>query len=160
MARAIRLLVTLALASALAGPPALAQEIRINPVPPHVKPQWTQMPGVPMVYYAPNLPTDVFRYRGKYYLFWEGYLYRSGKPSGPWKSMPEVPDWFYGINPGYFKTVKKEGAPAPPPAATPSESAAPAAPAPETPQAESAPATPAPQETAPEGAAPPPPKVM
>jgi hypothetical protein len=156
MVQVIRLLVTLALASALAGLPALAQEIRINPLPPHVKPQWTPMPEVPKVYYAPNLPTDVFRYQGKYYFFWEGYLYRSGKPSGPWKSMPEVPDWFYGINPAYFKTVKKEGAPAPPP----SESAAPATPAPETPPAESAPATPAPPETAPEGAAPPPPKVM
>ena len=146
MAQVSRLLITLVLGVALAGSPALAQEIRINPVPPHVKPQWTPVPGAPQVYYAPNLPTDVFRYRGKYYFFWAGYLYQGKKPSGPWKTVKEVPAFFQEIDAAYFKTVKKEGgAPTPPATAAPPE-AAPGAPDSETPQVESAPA--APPETA------------
>ncbi len=62
---------------AWSGPRGLgAQDIRINPVPPGVKPQWTRVPGTPQVSWAPNLPTDVFRYGGKYYFFWENYFYR------------------------------------------------------------------------------------
>ena len=101
MARLSRFLLTLALAAALAALPALDQDIRINPVPPNVKPQWTPVPGVPQVYYAPNLPTDVFRYRGKYYFFWADYFYKSSKPSGPWKAVEQVPAPFSGM-----KTVK------------------------------------------------------
>jgi hypothetical protein len=154
MARPSRLLITLALAAALAGSPALAQDIRINPVPPHVKPQWTPVPGAPQVYYAPNLPTDLFRYRGKYYFFWAGYLYQGKKPSGPWKTVKEVPAFFQEIDAAYFKTVKREGgAPTP---ETPQVEGAPTAPAPPAPTQEEAPAPPG---AAPE-AAPKPPKVM
>ena len=156
MARLSRLLITLALGVALAGSPALAQDIRINPVPPQVKPQWTPVPGAPQVYYAPNLPTDVFRYRGKYYFFWAGYLYQGKKPSGPWKTVQEVPAFFQEIDAAYFKTVKKEGgAPTPPATAAPPE-AAPGTPGSETPQVEGAPAAPAPtpEAPAPPGAAP------
>ena len=167
MARVIGLLITLALAAGLAGSPAPAQ-IRIEPIPPHVKPQWTTVPGAPQVYYAPNIPTDVFRYRGKYYFFWEGYLYRGNRPTGPWKDVKDVPAWFYQIDPAYFKTARKEGAPAPPPAAAPSEPTAPAPPAFEMPQVEIPPPTPPPSQpepppalppAAPEGA-PKPPQVM
>jgi len=147
MAQVSRLLITLALGVALAGSPALAQDIRINPVPPHVKPQWTPVPGTPQVYYAPNLPTDLFRYRGKYYFFWAGYLYQGKKPSGPWKTVKEVPAFFHEIDAAYFKTVKKEGG-----APTPPATAAPASPEP-TQEA------PAPPGAAPK-AAPKPPKVM
>jgi hypothetical protein len=97
-----------------------AQDIRINPVPPDLKPQWTQVPGAPKVSWAPNLPTDVFRYRGKYYFFWENYFYRGTAPEGPWKAVGKVPGVFYQIDPAYFKTVKKAGeAPAAPGEATP-----------------------------------------
>lgn len=89
--------------------PAPAQDIRINPVPPHVKPRWAPVPGTPGVDYAPNLPTDLFRYRRKYYFFWSGYFYQGSKPGGPWKSMQQVPPVFYDIDPAYFKTVKQEG---------------------------------------------------
>jgi hypothetical protein len=101
----IKLLAILALA-AVAGA-AGAQDIRINPVPPDVKPQWTQVPGAPQVSWAPNLPTDLFRYRGKYYFFWEGYFYRGSAPGGPWKAAAKVPEVFYHVAPAYFKTVKK-----------------------------------------------------
>ena len=97
-----------------------AQDIRINPVPPNLKPQWTRVPGAPQVSWAPNLPTDVFRYRGKYYFFWENYFYRGTGPEGPWKAVVKVPGVFYQIDPAYFKTVKKAGeAPAAPGESTP-----------------------------------------
>jgi hypothetical protein len=88
--------------------PAGAQDIRINPMPPGVKPQWTQVPGAPQVSWAPNLPTDVFRYRGKYYFFWAGYFYQGPAPAGPWKAVTKVPEVFYKVNPAYFKTAKRE----------------------------------------------------
>lgn len=108
-----QLLLILALGAGLSHSPAWAQEIRINPVPPAVKPRWLPVPGAPMVYHAPNLPTDLFRYRGKYYFYWEGHLYQSKKPQGPWKSVKEIPAIFHRIDPSYFKTVKKEGTGAP-----------------------------------------------
>jgi hypothetical protein len=152
-------IVVLVLAPAAVG----AQDIRINPVPPDLKPQWTQVPGAPQVSYAPNLPTDVFRYRGKYYFFWENYFYRGSAPQGPWKAVKKVPQVFYSIDPAYFKTAKKaEEAPAAPGGSAPSPKAktidippaAPAAPAPPAPE----PATPASPE--PPGAPAKPPKVM
>lgn len=140
---------------ALAAAPVAAQDIHINPLPPHVKPHWTAVPNVPGVFYAPNLPTDVFRQGGKYYFFWAGYLYRSSKPKGPWKSVTQPPDWFSAIDPALFKTVTKEGTPPPatppagptggivpiPSAPAPPEAAPP--PPPPTPEKEKAPASPA-----------------
>ena len=101
-----------------------AQDIRINPVPPGSKPQWTKVPGAPQVSWAPNLPTDVFRYRGKYYFFWGNFFYQGPRPEGPWKSVVKVPEVFYQVGPAYFKTAKKAGeTPAAP--ATPGESVTP-----------------------------------
>jgi hypothetical protein len=118
----LKLLAVLAL---VAAPQAAgAQDIRINPVPPGSKPQWTQVPGAPQVSWAPNLPTDVFRYRGKYYFFWGNFFYQGPRPEGPWKSVVKVPEVFYQVDPAYFKTVKPAGgAPAAP--ATPGESMTP-----------------------------------
>jgi hypothetical protein len=105
-----RLLLLLALLALVAAPEALrAQDIRINPVPPGVKPQWTRVPGAPQVSWAPNLPTDVFRYGGKYYFFWANYFYRGPAPEGPWKAVVKVPKVFYQVDPAYFKTVKPAG---------------------------------------------------
>jgi hypothetical protein len=156
MSRLLKLLVVLAL---VAAPwPAGAQDIRINPVPPKVKPQWTRVPGVPQVSWAPNLPTDVFRYRGKYYFFWAGYFYQGPAPEGPWQAVVKVPEVFYQVDPAYFKTAKKE-------------STTPAEPTPEAPKAkiiEVPPAPPAPAAPEPAPASPPgpekkpaaPPRVM
>jgi hypothetical protein len=133
-----------------------AQDIRINPVPPHVTPKWTPVPGVPQVSWAPNLPTDVFRYRGKYYFFWENYFYQSAAPEGPWKSVVKVPEVFYNVDPAYFKTAKKtQETPVAPGGATPSPKAkiievppagppaqAPAAPKPAPPASPAAPGAP------------------
>jgi hypothetical protein len=109
----LKLLVIVALVAVPGA--AGAQDIRINPVPPDLKPQWTQVPGAPQVSWAPNLPTDVFRYRGNYYFFWENYFYRGSAPEGPWKAVVKVPEVFYQVAPAYFKTVKQAGeAPAAP----------------------------------------------
>jgi len=115
----------LAIVALLAFPgTAGAQDIRINPVPPNLKPQWTRVPGAPQVSWAPNLPTDVFRYRGKYYFFWGNFFYQGPRPEGPWKLVVKVPEVFYNVDPAYFKTVKKAGeAPAAPGESTPSPKA-------------------------------------
>ena len=103
----LKLLVILVMAAAPLA--AGAQDIRINPVPPGSKPQWTQVPGAPQVSWAPNLPTDVFRYRGKYYFFWENVFYQGPRPEGPWIVVAKVPEVFYTVDPAYFKTAKKAG---------------------------------------------------
>lgn len=118
----LKLLVIMAVVAATQA--AGAQDIRIDPVPPGVKPQWTKVPGAPQVSWAPNLPTDVFRYRGKYYFFWANFFYQGPRPEGPWKSVVKVPEVFYQVGPTYFKTAKKAGgAPAAP--AAPGESVTP-----------------------------------
>jgi hypothetical protein len=88
---------------------ALAQRIRIEPVPPHVTPRWTPVPAAPGVAYAPNLPTDVFRYRGRYYFYWEGYWYRAAKVRGPYDWVKQAPAFTFQIPPGYFKTLRGAG---------------------------------------------------
>ncbi|MFA5111791.1 MAG: hypothetical protein WC443_10330 [Desulfobaccales bacterium] len=149
--------IILALGLALTGTAALAQDINIIPVPPDVKPQWTPIPGASQVSWAPNIPTDVFRYRGKYYFFWENYFYRGDQPEGPWKVVEKVPQVFYHIDPSYFKTAKQAGAPAAP--APPEEPPLPKAKIIEIPPA--TPLAPAPEVTpGPEEPSPPPPKVM
>ncbi len=173
MSWSIKLSAALILALVLAAAPVAAQDINIDPVPPRVKPQWTTVPNVPGVYYAPNLPTDVFRHGSKYYFYWEGYLYRGNKVRGPWKSVSKIPDWVPQIDPALFKTAKKEGAPPPAGPAGPSEGAAPLPPPPPIPQwtqpslpmpapgKEQAPAKPAPPEKEKQPAAPSkPPNVM
>jgi hypothetical protein len=148
--------VLLILALMVAPLAAGAQDIRINPVPPGVKPQWTKVPGAPQVSWAPNLPTDVFRYRGKYYFFWANFFYQGPRPEGPWKSVVKVPEVFYQVGPAYFKTAKQAGGAPATGAATPAPKAkiidiAPIAPTAQVPAAPG-PATPAKPET--------PPKVM
>jgi hypothetical protein len=134
-----RLLAAAALVLAFTGAPRAATDIRINPIPPQVQPQWTPVPNAPGVDWAPNLPTDVFRYGTSYYFYWEGYLYQGERPSGPWKSVINPPAWFPEIDPIYFKTVKTEqpaGSAAPPgpgpqgPGPSPPEALPPAAPLP------------------------------
>jgi hypothetical protein len=149
----LKLLVILAMVAAPLA--AGAQDLRINPVPPGSKPRWSKVPGAPQVSWAPNLPTDVFRFRGKYYFFWENFFYQGPRPQGPWKAVTKVPEVFYQVGPGYFKTAKKPGrTPAAP--AAPGESLTP-------PKARiiDIPPAPAPQpEPVPPGSPEAPPKVM
>jgi hypothetical protein len=142
MAGPNRLLAAAALVLALAGAVQAATDIRINPIPPQVQPQWTPVPNAPGVDWAPNLPTDVFRHGTKYYFYWEGHLFKGSEPSGPWKFVGEPPGWFSQIDPGYFKTMQT-GQPAgsagswvtPEPAPAAPEALPPAAPLPPPPGA-------------------------
>ena len=149
MRRFFRLMLLLAVGAGLFSGPSWGQELRINPVPPHVKPQWLPVPGAPQIYYAPNLPTDLFRYRGNYYFYWQGYYYKSKTTKGPWKWVQETPALFEQIDQAYFKTVKREGkgTPAPPPEVAPQA---------EAPAQEATPAPSAPAATAPPAALTPP----
>jgi hypothetical protein len=153
----LQLLIASMLGLALSGAPVAAQDIRIEPIPPHVKPQWTPVPNVSGVYYAPNLPTDVFRRGSKYYFYWQGYLYRGSKPKGPWKSVTKIPAWFSEIDPSLFKTAAS--GPGGPPAGPPGGLAPmpPTPPGPGTPPGPAeglAPATPAPAPASPEATPP------
>ena len=93
---------------ALTAAPVAAQDIHIEPIPPHVKPQWTPVPNVPGAFYAPNIPTDVLPPRQQILFYWQGYLYRGSKARGPWKSVKQPPDWLSAIDPALFKTVKQD----------------------------------------------------
>jgi hypothetical protein len=108
MRRGLTLLVVLAVCALPWA--AAAQNLRIDPIPPGLIPQWTAVPGVPQVSWAPNLPTDVFRYRGGYYFYWEGYFYRGSAPQGPWKPVAKVPQVFTRVDASYFKTAQAPGA--------------------------------------------------
>jgi hypothetical protein len=144
------------LAAVFAGSPAAAERLRIIPVPPHVTAQWTPMPDVPQVFFAPNLPTDVFRHRGRYYFYWEGVWYRSNKIKGPWSRVDPPPAILSQIPPSYFKTLPKEGA-QPPAAAVPGQPPDEVLLTPEGKPALPPPAEPAPP-TPPAGASAPPPQ--
>lgn len=98
---------------ALPGVAPAASDLDINPMPPTFAPHWQPVPKSPGVEYAVNLPTDIFRYQDNYYFFWKKRLYQSSNPSGPWKYLPQEPDWFKGIDKSYFKMLV-ERPPAPP----------------------------------------------
>ena len=151
-----RLLAAAALVLAFAGAPQAATDIRINPIPPQVQPQWTPVPNAPGVDWAPNIPTDVFRHGTNYYFYWEHFIFQGSSPSGPWKLVHKLPSWFSKIDPSYYKTMM----PGPPPGSGgPAPAAAPGAPgpAPAAPEAlpPAAPLPPPPGEapTSPQGAA-------
>ncbi|MEW6660595.1 MAG: hypothetical protein AB1424_18290 [Thermodesulfobacteriota bacterium] len=97
------------LAAVTAASTAGAERLRIIPVPPQVVPQWTPMPDLPQVSHAPNLPTDVFRHRGRYYFLWAGIWYRSKNVKGPWMRVDPPPAILSRINPSYFKTLPQGG---------------------------------------------------
>ncbi len=92
------------------APAAQAQSPRIIPVPPEVVPRWVPVPGSPQVYYAPNLPTDVFRYRGQYYFLWENVWYVSKSVKGPWRRTRE-PAALARLDPSFFKITRVPGTP-------------------------------------------------
>jgi hypothetical protein len=111
-----RLLLLLAFLALMAGP-VVAQTLRIIPVPPGVKPQWQAVPGAPQVFFSPNIPTDVFRHKKKYYLYWDGMWFESRTLQGPWERPRQAPLALARIPPTYFKMAGRKGAfgPGPPP---------------------------------------------
>ncbi len=129
-----RLLAAAALVLAFAGAAQEATDIRINPIPPQVQPQWTPVPNAPGVDWAPNIPTDVFRHGTSYYFYWDHFIFQGSSPSGPWKLVQELPSWFSKIDPSYYKTMntwQPAGSAGPAPAPAPGAPV----PAPATPEA-------------------------
>lgn len=98
---------------------AWAQTVRLMPVPPHIKPRWTRVRGSPRVFHAPNVPADVFRGPGGYYLLLDKNWYRSRMLNGPWRVMHRVPPFLRLIRPGYFKNARLRSPRQPPVQATP-----------------------------------------
>ena len=86
-----------------AGGGAWGQAVSVNPWTRQVRPQWTPVPTVPGLEYAPNLNTDVFRYQKQYIFLQEGKWYYSRKVAGPWQLLPQPPKIFYQVEAGYFK---------------------------------------------------------
>jgi len=107
----------------MAGSPALAVGYAVIPVIPLGNPQWTLVPGVPGVHYAPNIQPDMFRYRHSYYYHYGGRWYKGRTMGGPWALIQAPPPAFYHIESPYFKNppgwakgkkTKWDGAPMPP----------------------------------------------
>ena len=119
---------------------ALGQTLRVMPIPPHIRPQWNQLPDNPKIFHAPNIPADVFKGAGGagYYLKLGDLWYHSRTMDGPWNLMSEVPEYLYRIGPEYFKSGQAT-ATAKPPIAVPPRT---------TPQPPAAGMTPGPKPTA------------
>jgi hypothetical protein len=100
-----RIWLALSLTAVLAATPSLA-DTHCGPVPviPSCKPQWTAITGVPGVQYAPNIASDLFRYRGGYYCQHGGRWFQAGTIQGPWSVVQTPPATFHRIQPVYFKT--------------------------------------------------------
>ena len=104
----------------LSGASVAAQDIKINiglgarPVPPVVvttPPQLVVVPGT-AVYYAPEVPDNLFVYKGRYYTLVNNVWSTAPAYHGPWmviqvgKVSPPilgVPMEYYNISPGHLK---------------------------------------------------------
>lgn len=101
--RLLTILAILVLSIAMAASPALAASLTIVPTISIGQPNWVPVPGVPVVYYAPNIPADMFRYRGIYYYSYGGKWYQGRAVRGPWTVITAPPAAFYRIQAPYFK---------------------------------------------------------
>jgi hypothetical protein len=104
MSRILNLLLVLALLTAGVAP-AWSQMALPPPVPPGVAPAWAVVPTSPKVFYAPNVPGDLFLLHKRYYYYYGGYWYQSKYPAGPWGLVQKkLPPALYRVNRSYFKT--------------------------------------------------------
>jgi hypothetical protein len=101
--RPLAVLTLLGLIIAMAGSSALADGYATVPVIPPCTPNWSPVPGVPGVHYAPNIQTDIFRYRSSYYCQYRGRWYQGRTIGGPWTALQAPPATFYRIEAPYFK---------------------------------------------------------
>jgi hypothetical protein len=101
--RLLSILTILGLSLAMAASPVLADGLTIVPTISIGQPNWVPVPGVPMVYYAPNSPADMFLYRGIYYYRNGGRWYQGRAVRGPWTVVSAPPAPFYRIQAPYFK---------------------------------------------------------
>ncbi|MCL4500515.1 MAG: hypothetical protein M1438_01505 [Deltaproteobacteria bacterium] len=74
------------------------------PVPPGVAPAWVVAPTSPKVFYAPNLPSDLFLLHKRYYYYYAGAWYQSKHLLGPWHPVRKPHPALYRIDRSLFKT--------------------------------------------------------
>ncbi len=98
----VALLVILVTAGAA---PAWSQVMLPLPVPPGVAPAWAPVPSSPKVFYALNIPSDLFLLHKRYYYYYGGYWYQSKYLGGPWGLVQKkLPPAVYRINVSFFKS--------------------------------------------------------
>jgi hypothetical protein len=97
--RLVLIILLLALAT-----PAGAKKPLPPPLPGEVAAQWTPVPGVQGVQYAPNLGMDFFRYGQGYYCYHQGIWYQTPTFQGPWVPTQNLPQVFYQVQAPYFKS--------------------------------------------------------
>ena len=103
--RRSRQVLTVVLVLLLSGVPALRAQPRSLPPPPaNLAPNWTPIPQVPGVDYAPNLNHDLFRYGNQFYYFNQGLWQIAQALTGPWQAVQSPPPVFYNIGPTYFRS--------------------------------------------------------
>ncbi len=101
--RLLPMLTLLGVIMVMTSIPALADGYSTVPVIPPCTPNWSTVPGVPGVHYAPNIQADMFRYRGDYYCQHNGRWYQGSTIGGPWAALQAPPSAFYRIEAPYFK---------------------------------------------------------
>ena len=74
------------------------------PVPPGVVPAWAAVPTSPKVFYAPNIPSDLFLLHKRYYYYYGGGWYQSKHLMGPWRPVRKAKPALYRVNRSFFKT--------------------------------------------------------
>ena len=112
MSRGLKLLLVAALLTAcvapawsqMAPPPPPPGVALPPPVPPGVAPAWAVVPTSPKVFYAPNLPADLFLLHKRYYYYYGGAWYQSKHLTGPWHPVRKLHPALYRVNRSFFKT--------------------------------------------------------
>ena len=112
ISRPLKLLLALALITALAAPawsqmvpPPPPPGVALPPpVPPGVTPAWAAVPTSPKVFYAPNVPGDLFLLHKRHYYYYGGAWYQSKHLVGPWHPVRKPHPALYRVNRTYFKT--------------------------------------------------------
>lgn len=113
MSRLLKVFLLVALLSAFAAPawcqtavpPPVLQEVALpTPVPPGVAPAWAPVPTAPKIFYAPNIPGDLFLLHKKYYYYSGGFWYRSKHLRGPYRPVQKLPKALYRVDRRFFKT--------------------------------------------------------
>jgi hypothetical protein len=117
MSRLLKVLLLLTIFSALAAPawarPCLAPPPPYTPayaaipgpVPYGMAPAWARVPSSPEVFFAPNLPTDLFLVQNKYYYYYGGVWYLSKRLTGAWCQVTKkLPRPLYRVSGSFFKS--------------------------------------------------------
>jgi hypothetical protein len=116
MSRLLKALLLLTVCSSLAAPawaqPCLAPPSYApaymavpGPVPYGMAPAWARVSTSPRVFFAPNLPADLFLVKNKYYYYYGGVWYLSPGLMGPWCQVrKKLPRPLYRVSGSFFKS--------------------------------------------------------